>query len=105
LVRDNPNKTELQVSHTVVVPLAEHDLVSRQAQSAIIGCCKDQQINRSAKKSATLIMPRRNNFPRDNLGIATAFSVLQSLQRRRSRSPSWPGACRDDDKRNRQRNP
>jgi hypothetical protein len=49
LVRDNPNKTELQVSHTVVVPLAEDDLVSRQAQSAIFGCCKDQQINLSAK--------------------------------------------------------
>jgi hypothetical protein len=66
LVRDNPNKTELQVSHTVVVPLAEHDLVSRQAQSAIIGCWEHQQINRSAKKSATPIMPRRNNFQRDN---------------------------------------
>jgi hypothetical protein len=60
LVRDNPNKTELQVSYTVVVPSAEDDLVSRQAQSAIFGCSKDQQINLSAKKSATL-MPRRNN--------------------------------------------
>jgi hypothetical protein len=44
LVRNNPNKTELQASCTVVVPLAEDDLVSRQAQSAIFGCWKDQQI-------------------------------------------------------------
>jgi hypothetical protein len=72
LVRDNPNKTELQVSHTVVVPLAEDDLVSRQAQSAILGCWKDQQINLSTKKMATP-MPRRNNFQRDNVNAAMAF--------------------------------
>jgi hypothetical protein len=105
LVRDNPNKTELQVSHTVVVPLANHDLVSRQAQSAIFGCWKDQQINLSTRKSATP-MPRRNNFRRDNFSIATALvSVLQRLPWRRSRLPSRPGACGDDNKRNGQRNP
>jgi hypothetical protein len=38
---------------TVVVPLVEHDRVSRQAQSAIFGCWKDRQINPSTKKSAT----------------------------------------------------
>jgi hypothetical protein len=69
LVRDNPNKTELQVSDTIVVPLAEDDLVSRRAQSAIFGCWKDQQLNLSTKKSATP-MPRRNNFQRDNFSAA-----------------------------------
>jgi len=85
--------------------LAEDDLVSRQAQSAIFGCSKDQQINLSAKKSATP-MPRRNNFQRDNFSIATAFvSVSQRLHGRRSRLPSQPGACREDNKWNGQRNP
>jgi hypothetical protein len=88
LVRNNPNKTELQASYTVVVPLAEDDRVARHAQSSIFGCCKDQQINLSAKKSATP-MSRRNNFQRDNFSTAPAFvSVLQGLQGRRSRLPS-----------------
>jgi hypothetical protein len=76
---DNPNKTELQVSHTVVVPLAEDDRVSRQAQSAIFGCWKDQQINLSTKKSATP-MPRRNNCQRDNFSTATAFVPASSFR-------------------------
>jgi hypothetical protein len=79
LVRNNPNKTELHVSYTVVVPLAEDDLASCQEQSAIFGCWKDQQINLSAKKPAAP-MPRCNNFWRDNFSTATAFaSVLQRL--------------------------
>jgi hypothetical protein len=53
LVRDNPNKTELHVSHTLVVPLAEHEPVLREAQSSIFGCQKDQHINRPVKNPAT----------------------------------------------------